>query len=346
LHHGLAEGVVVPTLVSYGIVFFAIYWAWVNFTWFASAYDTDDLAHRAYVFVTMAGALILAAGVPAVFGEHRDARLVVDGYSVMRVALIVQWVRVARDDPTGRPAARRFAIGLTIVQVAWIGSLALPGDLWVVAWCVLAAGELAVPMWGEHAGPTPWNPEHIAERYGLFMIIVLGESVLAASRAIQTALAGAHPAAVLGEVVVGGLLVVFAIWWISFDPPAAIRAGLERRPFVWSYLHLVVFAAVAAVGAGLALSIEGATAGVALGPTATGAAVAVPGAAFLASRWAMVRGAAVPAVRAVGLPLAVVGVLVAPLTPAPVLVVGLLLATLAVVMSAADRRSRRVRRRA
>ena len=52
------------------MVFFAIWWAWMNFTWFASAYDCDDVPYRLTMFVQIAGALILAAGVPAMF-EHR-----------------------------------------------------------------------------------------------------------------------------------------------------------------------------------------------------------------------------------------------------------------------------------
>ncbi|HZB58785.1 MAG TPA: low temperature requirement protein A, partial [Actinomycetota bacterium] len=60
LHHEVAEDHVGDGLVGYATVFFAIWWAWMNFTWFASAYDTDDVAYRLTTLVQIAGALILA----------------------------------------------------------------------------------------------------------------------------------------------------------------------------------------------------------------------------------------------------------------------------------------------
>ena len=84
---------------------------------------------------------------------------------------------------------------------------------------VLVVGRAAVPVWAEAAAPTPWHPHHIAERYGLFTLIVLGESVLAASTAIQSALDNGHED--LLPVAAGGLLIVFALWWLYFAKPAA-----------------------------------------------------------------------------------------------------------------------------
>ena len=60
LHHGLAEGHL-GTLLGYAFVFFAVWWAWMNYSWFASAYDTGDVVFRLLTFVIMAGVLVLAA---------------------------------------------------------------------------------------------------------------------------------------------------------------------------------------------------------------------------------------------------------------------------------------------
>ena len=73
LHHALAENHVGQGVVGYGMVFFAIWWAWMNFTWFASAYDCDDVPYRLATLVQIAGALILAAGVPRAF-DARDLK--------------------------------------------------------------------------------------------------------------------------------------------------------------------------------------------------------------------------------------------------------------------------------
>ena len=74
LAHGIAEDHVGDGLLGYLMVFFAIWWAWMNFTWFASAYDTDDVPYRLLTLVQMAGVLVLAAGIPDAFGSQRLPR--------------------------------------------------------------------------------------------------------------------------------------------------------------------------------------------------------------------------------------------------------------------------------
>src|SRR5919201_2716385 len=92
LHHGLAEGQVGRAVLGYVLVFFAIWWAWMNFTWFASAYDTDDVPYRLLTLLQIAGVLVLAAGVPAAFTAY-DFTTMTIGYVVMRIAMIAQWLR-------------------------------------------------------------------------------------------------------------------------------------------------------------------------------------------------------------------------------------------------------------
>ena len=126
-----ARGDVHTLLIVLPLVFFAIWLAWVNFTWFASAYDTDDVVFRLGVLVIMTGALVLAAGVPRIF-DQRDFTLAVSGYVIMRIALVTQWIRVAIDDAPRRETARRFAIGVTACQVGWLSLLVAP-QLWPLA---------------------------------------------------------------------------------------------------------------------------------------------------------------------------------------------------------------------
>src|SRR3954471_8489647 len=92
LHHDLAEGHVGHGVYAYLTVFFAIWWAWMNFTWFASAYDTDDVVYRVTTLVQITGVLVLAAGVPRAF-EDGNFKVVTAGYVVMRLAMVSQWPR-------------------------------------------------------------------------------------------------------------------------------------------------------------------------------------------------------------------------------------------------------------
>jgi low temperature requirement protein LtrA len=167
-------------------------------------------------------------------------------------------LRAARDDPSRRAVAIRYAVGVTIVQILWVLRLALPGRVALVAFFVLALADIAVPLWAERAGPmTRWHPEHIAERYGLFTLIVLGEVILAATTAVQVGFTEQGVSAALLGVAAGGLLLVFGLWWVYFVRPAA--DALRESPgivFLWGYGHYFVFAAVGALGAGLEVAIE------------------------------------------------------------------------------------------
>ena len=111
-----------------------------------------------------------------------DFGVVVAGYVVMRIGAggpVAAGGGVASRGPAVRHAATRRAS--PSCQVFWVARLALPESVGVATFLVLVAAELAVPLWAEAAGRTSWHPRHIAERYGLFTIIVLGEAVLAAT---------------------------------------------------------------------------------------------------------------------------------------------------------------------
>jgi low temperature requirement protein LtrA len=277
LAHGVAEDHVAASLGHYLMVFFALWWAWMNFSWFASAYDTDDVVYRLLTLVQIAGVLVLAAGVPAAF-EHEDFTVVTIGYLVMRVPLVVQWLRAARDDPSRRAVALRYAVGVSVVQALWLLRLTLPDTAGLIAFFPLALADIAVPIWAERAGPmTRWHPGHIAERYGLFTLIVLGEVILAATTAVQAGLTSEGVSAALLSLAGGGLLLVFGLWWVYFLRPAA--DGLRETPgnaFVWGYGHYVVFAAVGALGAGLEVAVQSVLHEAHAGPRTAAFAVAVP----------------------------------------------------------------------
>ncbi len=284
LHHGLAHGEIARSLQSYMLAFFAIWWAWMGFTWFASAYDTDDTPYRIKVFVQMTGVLVLAAGIPQVF-DGTDFRIVTLGYVIMRVGLVAQWLRAAKADPSHRATAHRYAGGTTVLQLGWIGLLFVPGGWWAVGWTTLVVLELLVPIWAEQAGPTTWHPHHIAERYGLLTIIVLGESILASTMAIQAAIKTSEMTPALGGTIGGGLLILFSMWWLYFNEPAARHLTSMRATFAWGYVHLAVFMSIATVGAGLALQVDYVTHHAHISRFAAAAPVCVSVAVFVLLVW-------------------------------------------------------------
>ncbi|HEX7197255.1 MAG TPA: low temperature requirement protein A [Candidatus Limnocylindria bacterium] len=285
LHHEVAEGHLLEGALFFGMTFFAIWWAWMNFTWFASAYDTDDVLYRLLTFVQIAGVLVIASGVERAFAELDYATMTV-GYLIMRIGLVAQWLRVAIEHPDRRQTALRFAIGVSLVQVGWVSRLFLPAELGMAAFAPLVVLELLVPVWAESTGhPTPFHRGHIAERYGLFTIIVLGECILAASTAVQVAISAGGLSAPLLTLAAGGLLLVLSMWWAYFKHDNAAEPAELRRAFIWGYGHYFVFAAVAATGAGLHVAADLTHEEAAIGPVTASLAVAVPVVIYLVTTW-------------------------------------------------------------
>jgi low temperature requirement protein LtrA len=327
LHHAVSEGHVAAGVLGYLLVFFAVWWAWMNFTWFASAYDTDDVPYRLITMVQIAGALVFAAGVPRALDE-RDFAVITLGYVIMRLAMVTQWLRAAKDDPVHRSGCLRFAAGVTLVQIGWVARLALPEGWDMLGYAVLVVAELSVPIWAELRAHTTWHPGHIAERYGLFTIIVLGESILAATLAVQSAIDDEAPLMGLATTAVGGMLTVFAMWWLYFSKSAARFLTSLSVGFRWGYGHYVIFASAAAVGAGIAVNVDEATGKAQLGTVAATASFTVPVAVFLVAVWVLHwmphHGSGWQNALA---PIFASAVLLATFAPQPVLLTGLLMAT-------------------
>ncbi len=280
LDHELLAGNVADGLIGFATVFVAVWWAWMNFTWFNSAHDADDPTHRFLTLVQMAGVLVLAAGVnPAV--EDRSLAVIVLGYVIMRLGLITAWLRVARDVPECRTRALRYAGGFGALQVLWIARLALPESLFVPSFAALVIAELLVPVWAERAAPSAmFHPTHIEERYGLFTLIVLGESILSATAGFQAALDAGGLSPGLLAVGIGGLVLAFAAWWLYFDHPGHLTPE-PAIAFRWGYGHVLVFASLAALGAGIHVAAETVAGSGDAGTRTAALAVAIPIAGYL-----------------------------------------------------------------
>jgi low temperature requirement protein LtrA len=260
LAHALAAGHVAAGIGAFAFAMFAICWAWINFSWFASAYDTDDWFYRLTTLVQMVGVIVLALGLPQLFSsvEHGGSFLIgglVAGYVVMRIALVAQWLRAAVQDQVRRRVALTYAGFVTAAQIGWV-LLALAGPDFVTALVVAALLyllELGGPAFAEtRLGGTPWNAAHIAERYGLLTIIALGEVLFGTVTSVAALVAeqGWSVEAVL--VVVAGVGLTFGLWWTYFIiPSSVILRRHRRRAVIWGYSHVLLFASIAATGAGL-----------------------------------------------------------------------------------------------
>ena len=260
LHQLIVERRFADGVIGFTAAFFGIWWAWVNFVWFASGHDSDDVPFRLLTLVQIAGVLILAAGIHDAL-IHFDFTTMTIGYVVMRLGLVGMWLHVARDQPDHRRRAMRFVVGITAVQVLWLLRLALPDDrgVGVASFVVLALVELAIPMWAERAAPgQQFHAGHLAERFGLFTIIVLGEVILSSTIAVREAIDAVGVEFGVLIIAAAALVIAFAVWWSYFGRDDEPEVDRLHGAFFWGYGHLPVFAGLAAFGAGVHVAVEAA----------------------------------------------------------------------------------------
>lgn len=283
--HLQAEGHVGAGLLGFGFAAFAIWWAWMNFSWFASAYDTDDWIYRLTTMVQMVGVIILALGLPQTFasiehGGHVDNTVMVAGYVVMRIAMVGQWLRAARQDPDRRSACLTYATVIVVAQIGWIAQILVSTSLGVFAASalVLMALEISGPILAERRmGGTPWHAHHIAERYGALAIIALGEGVVGTVASLSAAVGEHGWSADAVVLAVAGTGLTFGMWWVYFLVPAGELLHAHREvSFLYGYLHLFVFGAIVATGAGLHVAAYYVEEQSDLGTVATVLSVAIP----------------------------------------------------------------------
>ena len=295
--HLLAENHVGAGLLGFAVATFSVCWAWINFSWFASAYDTDDWIYRLMTMLQMVGVIIMALGFPPMFasiehGEHVDNRVMVAGYVVMRIALVGQWLRAARQDPDHRlglpdlrPVGHRRADRLDRQP--------LPAHV--------DARDLRRARGadrGGNAGAGRWPRSARAARRGTR---ITSPNAMACWRSSRSAKVWSAPwprcrrwSARRGgrstpcSSSSAGVGLTFGMWWSYFVVPQAELLHAHReRSFWFGYLPIVMFGAIVATGAGLHVAAYYIEHHSKLGSVETVLAVALPVGLYIVSIYAL-----------------------------------------------------------
>jgi low temperature requirement protein LtrA len=241
------------------LVLAAIWWAWTGYAWLTNALEPEEGQVRAGMFGAMAAMLVVALAVPGAFGA--DEVLFGVAYLLVLLLNLVLDAIAAKRDPDLRRALMGFApmatIGAVVILVAGFVDGGAQTALWVVGLAVLYGGALI----GRGKG---WSvsPAHFAERYGLIVIIALGESIIA----LGVGAAGFSLSAGIISAAVLGVVVVASLWWAYFDVVAVMSqrqlaqtSGAERVRLArdyYSYLHLPMIAGIVLFALGLKTTIE------------------------------------------------------------------------------------------
>ena len=290
--HAVAEAHFASGLLGFLFASFAICWAWINFSWFASAYDTDDWIFRLTTMIQMIGVLVLALGLPPMFasldkGVYLDNSIMVLGYVIMRVAMIFQWLRAAKQDPERRKICLTYVKAITVAQLGWAILIFLDFSigLTLVMTTLFTIVEMAGPYLAERIdGGTPWHAHHIAERYALFSIIALGEGVVGTVAALAAVIESQGWTFDVAMVGTSGVGLTFGMWWVYFMLPAGhVLHSKRHKSFIWGYGLMITIASIVATGAGLHVAAYYIENKAKIGPLATVLSVSIPVSIFLAS---------------------------------------------------------------
>lgn len=239
----------------------------MGYTWFSAAFDSTDVPHRLGLLAAMLAVTAVAAGVPGALGEGSSTTLVV-AYTLLQAVLVALFVRAGLRAPEARPLTARYATGNAVGAGLWLASLALTETARPWMWAAAMVVLLTTPVFAVRAlAEQAYDPAHIPERYGLFTLIVLGESIVVVTAGLETG-GGATP--ILAAVC--GFAIAACVWWVYFDRVKAIP-GRERllASFLWGYAHLLIFAGIAAAAVGVAFAVEAAAGGEALAAADRGA---------------------------------------------------------------------------
>lgn len=251
----LADG-----LARFVLTFFMIWWAWMNYTWFGTSFDNGDWLYRVMTLTQMCGALVVSAAVGQVFQDRFKFLLL--GYIIMRFALVSQWIRASFSGGSAARPARVYAVLITILQVLWILWFYVFSHrpaVWIPVCVVFACCEISIPVVAEMFGHVPWHPHHITERYGLFTLIQLGESMAGASKVMQLVVENdVHHdyKPKLLALFITSFIIGSAMWWIYFWAPHHTVMSRFKSSLFYGYVHFPVFMALAAFAAGVEANAE------------------------------------------------------------------------------------------
>ncbi|MGY1623894.1 low temperature requirement protein A [Geodermatophilus sp. SYSU D00965] len=255
----LREDVTWSGIAVFAGLFTTVWWSWVSATLYANRFDHDDVVYRLYKLGSMAAVIGLAASATEATGER--FAVFVACQLVLRALLLLQYHRAYRHVEAARPVARLYLAGAAAGAALWALSLVVPRPAGFALWAAAVLAEALVPLLATRSSAdVPLHVEHLPERFALFVILVLGESVAGVAHGVYDAgwSGAALPVALLSFVLAAGL------WWSWFDLAGARAKRLldevggehsDHAHDVYVFGQLPLTLALATVGAGIELAV-------------------------------------------------------------------------------------------
>jgi len=244
----LSEDVSWAGVLRFAVVFAPIWWAWTGITFYMNRFVVDDLWHRLLIYLQIVAIAVLGISVEQAFGTLTMQFAL--AYAAIRLILVLLYVRTWRSEPATRPLTQRYVVGYVVGIALWVISAFVPAPwaalLWMAA-LIVEIGNVFTPRTRALQTLLPPDPHHMRERYGIFVIIVLGESFI---KTITSASGLALNPEILAFSLLG-IFVVVALWWLYFnDVETTVIKPSHWAPYVWIYAHLPLTMGLTAFGVG------------------------------------------------------------------------------------------------
>jgi low temperature requirement protein LtrA len=241
------------SVARYALLLFVTWWAWHGYAVYATRFDASDTVQRVTALLQMVAVIFMAANGEGDLDSESSAGFAA-AYALMRLILAGEYLRAATL-PAARRLALEYAIGYGTAALLWLGSAMVPPPIRFGLWGLALAIDIGTAMVASrHSTTLPPHAAHLPERFGLFTLILLGESIVAIVGGIQSqadwTVAAAVPA-------FAGIALVFGLWWSYFDGATGsaertVTTHRDRRWFeCWSYAHLPLYLGVGVTGIGL-----------------------------------------------------------------------------------------------
>ena len=237
-------------------LYLPVFLAWQGFSFYADRFDTDDVVFRLVLLTAMLAIAALAIQIPDV--AHGDSTGFVLAYVVLRSLLVGLYLRSYRHVPVARPLIRRYSSAFSLAIAVWLLSLAFEPPARYVLWGLALAWEYGQPTLARRLFMAiPVHVSHVPERFALFTIIVLGETIVV----VALGTSGSEWALSSAGVAVLGFAGAAAIWWVYFGGGGEVTLPRSPAPIiVYTHVHIPLLAALTAFSAGVGLAIDEAAA--------------------------------------------------------------------------------------
>ena len=241
-------------LLKYAVVFIPVWWSWVGYTFYADRFESNEAEYRLFTFAGMLAVAAFALTLGDAFTPAGDMPFVVT-YVAVRAVLIGLYFRAAYYIPIARALSTEFIVGLSLSVLIFLLSLFVPAQVRYYMWAAAVLIELATPFFVPRLTRViPVDRSHLPERFGLFTIIVLGESLIATATgasSVQWNLVTIATASI-------GFAMAACIWWINFEfvEDDAIKSRSLTPRIVYLYSHFFIVSSIVAIGIGVEHAIK------------------------------------------------------------------------------------------